>query len=812
MAAIRSLLAFLFLLTTVLFSVATALLRDVEATAKNSNSPARWTFSADRRRIARNAPGNGDSTNSSGSAGDLSGQSHDDIADDLRESTFNQSFKDDDGSQMTLAWVGNKSGVVLALTARDFNVPFLQLLFDRSKLYISTDYGKTYKDITGEIGNGMIRNDHSIISHPLNPQRVVLLTEKLGHVILYFLVTSNDGGLNFEVKPIPFAPMTKFSFHPINPDVLVCISLNASLFITKDFGITWRLIHSHVITYKWAEDGSLYLTSTGGDGPQCKYNKQWLRLQKSINYGDTFLVMASGIQEFGVAGHFMYASVLYQNARLALHISIDGGKNWNIAQLAPSNVSRIYAVLWYDEDMLFMHVDDPEVKTYGSIYTSDKQGIIFSKSLDRHFFTTFLFNTDFTPVASMKGVYITTRIAEDNRVQSRITFNRGGQWQPILKPKNVECKADVSVSESDCALQIHGKYTILQDNSVPQLLLSEQNAIGLIIAHGNVGASLNATERDVYLSEDGGYTWSRVLQGPHYYSILDSGGLIVAVPFSYSHTPGVIHFSTDAGQTWHEFLFSPEKLMVKGLVSEPGAKSTHVSVWGHHLQMTNPVRVDLVWVSYTIDFGILLKRNCTDEDFEPWLAHWMEDPTNQSSGCVLGVKRTFHMLKKNSSCLKGPDYFPNETLGYCPCTEEDYMCDFGYYKDGGKCLEEWKFNKTSLFVCLTEEEQLVQTEGYRKVPGDKCQGGVQHNSTRKVTSITCTHTLIKPYVEPMFTTAASSYEPISQNNHGGVIALVVLFVLVIIGALVVAARRSQAFKDRCNSIRYLILREEQVNL
>ena len=34
---------------------------------------------------------------------------------------------------------------------------------------------------------------------------------------------------------------------------------------------------------------------------------------------------------------------------------------------------------------------------------------------------------------------------------------------------------------------------------------------------------------DVYVSDDGGYSWFKALNGPHHYSILDSGGLIVAV-------------------------------------------------------------------------------------------------------------------------------------------------------------------------------------------------------------------------------------------------------------------------------------------
>lgn len=46
---------------------------------------------------------------------------------------------------------------------------------------------------------------------------------------------------------------------------------------------------------------------------------------------------------------------------------------------------------------------------------------------------------------------------------------------------------------------------------------------------GSVGDSVTSAHPDVYVSDDGGYTWTRTLMGPHHYAILDSGGLMVAV-------------------------------------------------------------------------------------------------------------------------------------------------------------------------------------------------------------------------------------------------------------------------------------------
>ena len=46
---------------------------------------------------------------------------------------------------------------------------------------------------------------------------------------------------------------------------------------------------------------------------------------------------------------------------------------------------------------------------------------------------------------------------------------------------------------------------------------------------GSVGDAISVMTPDVYVSDDGGYSWQKALSGPHHYAILDSGGLLVAV-------------------------------------------------------------------------------------------------------------------------------------------------------------------------------------------------------------------------------------------------------------------------------------------
>jgi len=51
------------------------------------------------------------------------------------------------------------------------------------------------------------------------------------------------------------------------------------------------------------------------------------------------------------------------------------------------------------------------------------------------------------------------------------------------------------------------------------------------------------------------------------------------------------------------------------------------------------------------------------------------------------------------------------------------MCsDFGYVRNKEmECVEEE--NRSNMDICINNEEELIVSQGYRKIPGDKCSGG-----------------------------------------------------------------------------------------
>lgn len=82
----------------------------------------------------------------------------------------------------------------------------------------------------------------------------------------------------------------------------------------------------------------------------------------------------------------------------------------------------------------------------------------------------------------------------------------------------------------------------------------------------------------------------------------------------------------------------------------------------------------------------------------------------------------------------------------CPCSLEDFLCDFGYFRpeNASECVEQPELKGHELEFCLYGKEEHLTTNGYRKIPGDKCQGGM--NPAREVKDLKkkCTSNFLNP--------------------------------------------------------------------
>ncbi|XP_017901345.1 PREDICTED: sortilin isoform X3 [Capra hircus] len=683
----------------------------------------------------------------------------------LANNTHQHVFDDLSGS-VSLSWVGDSTGIILVLTT--FHVPLVIMTFGQSKLYRSEDYGKNFKDITNLINNTFIRTEFGMAIGPENSGKVILTAEVSGGSHGGRIFRSSDFAKNFVQTNLPFHPLTQMMYSPQNSDYLLALSTENGLWVSKNFGGKWEEIHKAVCLAKWGSENIIFFTTYVNGS--CKADLGALELRRTSDLGKSFKTIGVKIYSFGLGGRFLFASVMAdKDTTRRIHVSTDQGDTWSMAQLPSVGQEQFYSILAANDDMVFMHVDEPGDTGFGTIFTSDDRGIVYSKSLDRHLYTTTGGETDFTNVTSLRGVYMTSVLSEDNSIQTMITFDQGGRWKHLRKPENSECDATAK-NKNECSLHIHASYSISQKLNVPMAPLSEPNAVGIVIAHGSVGDAISVMVPDVYISDDGGYSWMKMLEGPHYYTILDSGGIIVAIEHS-SHPINVIKFSTDEGQCWQTYTFTREPIYFTGLASEPGARSMNISIWGFTESF-----LARQWVSYTVDFKDILERNCEEKDYTIWLAH-STDPGDYGDGCILGYKEQYLRLRKSSVCQNGRNYVVTKQPSVCPCSLEDFLCDFGYFRpeNDSKCVEQPELKGHDLEFCLYGREEHLTTSGYRKIPGDKCQGGV--NPVREVKDLKkkCTSNFLSPEKQ----NSKSNSVPIILATVGLMLVTVIAGVLIV---------------------------------
>jgi len=145
-----------------------------------------------------------------------------------------------------------------------------------------------------------------------------------------------------------------------------------------------------------------------------------------------------------------------------------------------------------------------------------------------------------------------------------------------------------------------------------------------------------------------------------------------------------------------------------------------------------------------LDFQELHGRTCSGQDAvgNPTSDYeeWTPNDGRQNSKCLMGRSVTYVRRKADSECFN-PDKFERPvTHEHCPCTQDDFQCDYGYErkkpdrnadqdKSGDVCvLSDTPPKHKDPFASTAEQcigGSYRITKGYRRVPGDRCIGGGQ---------------------------------------------------------------------------------------
>lgn len=148
-------------------------------------------------------------------------------------------------------WAGKNSPEIISL-ARNRK---LSRRNQSSAVYISHNYGKTFNRITDfKLKDGSPAIISTFYISPVLNSFYIFVAENSNCIFI-----TKDTGNNFQRIELNFKPKL-FQLHPSIPNLVLVSSLSnssdSSLYLTENFGLTWKKIHDKIGYFSWDIDGA----------------------------------------------------------------------------------------------------------------------------------------------------------------------------------------------------------------------------------------------------------------------------------------------------------------------------------------------------------------------------------------------------------------------------------------------------------------------------------------------------------------------------------------------------------------------------
>uniref|UniRef100_D8Q2A4 Vacuolar protein sorting/targeting protein 10 n=1 Tax=Schizophyllum commune (strain H4-8 / FGSC 9210) TaxID=578458 RepID=D8Q2A4_SCHCM len=428
---------------------------------------------------------------------------------------------------------------------------------------------------------------------------------------------------------------------------------------------------------------------------------------------------AKGVLALAIVSKFAVVALRdITHADTRLYVSTDA-QNWAHAEFPQSSSALLkenaYTIVESTLHSLAVDVvrGDNDGAT-GTLFVSNSNGTYFVESLADTNRNSAGY-VDYEHIYGVDGVGLANVVANADqagtpgvtkRLRTMITFDDGRRWSPIRAPEGSNCDTrDIE----NCALHLH---SVTTPHNFGRVFSSP--APGYVMAVGSVGPALAPYEdSDTYLSSDAGLTWTRIAEGAHKYEFGDAGSLLVLI--DDEEATSEVKWSGDGGRTWETYDFG-QRLRARALVTVPDSTSRKFLVLGEDQSDKKVGPYVVQW----LDFADTRDRKCGDNDFEKWYARSGE------TECLLGHKQWYRRRKPNADCYVGEKF--NEPVEHdepCECGESDYECDYNFVRQGADCVPVGP-EPVPAGTCTTgrPDETYRGSSGYRKIPGDICEGGI----------------------------------------------------------------------------------------
>ncbi|KAI4125099.1 MAG: hypothetical protein LQ338_004451 [Usnochroma carphineum] len=412
-----------------------------------------------------------------------------------------------------------------------------------------------------------------------------------------------------------------------------------------------------------------------------------------------------------VKGYLVAAARAPNTDELAMYVT-DDASTWHRAVFPTDSRLKEDAYTILESTSYSIQVDVMTIEPpnpMGVLFTSNSNGTYFTKNIP---YTNRNMNgiVDFEKVQGIQGIVLVNVVdnyrdvegsfgREEKRLKSQISFDDG--------------RAFMDLTAGGESLHLH---SVTEINNIGRVFSSP--APGVVMGVGNTGKYLKDYEEgDLYVSDDAGLTWTLALEEAHKYEFGDQGSILVAI---YDEGPtDIIQYSLNHGKEWHKVDLPKSKIRAKALTTTPDSTSTKFFLWGTKGGGSRTEH----WV-FSIDFEDMHEDKCKDSDFENWPARVDKDgePT-----CVMGRKQFYHRRRADADCFIREKKFEETEPDFetCKCRKEDFECDYNFVRsqDGKGCVRDGPLPDPE-GACKDGAEKYKASSGYRKIPGNGCEGGV----------------------------------------------------------------------------------------
>jgi len=439
-----------------------------------------------------------------------------------------------------------------------------------------------------------------------------------------------------------------------------------------------------------------------------------------------------GCVSFSYQNKVLYA-VYSEGDRKRIEISQNQADSFTTATFEGSNSWPIqggkHQFLDNSEDVSFMLSQTLDQSHYGWLYEAPTDSAKFWTSMKNIRVVDDV--VDFLPIQGLPGIYMANQyngsiLAIENQpdrdlyLTTVISLNKGATWASLPVPSQTSC------AQSTCQLHLMG-------NVNGEKILSESDAIGLVLANGNEGVQQSTLPEQVnlYLSRNGGVSWTKIQSGPQVFSWGNFGGLFISA--SKAQPTKDLTYSWTQGSSWNSCsLSSKSAINVVDIQRIGGSSSMQFLLFGTSIQ--DGVQQGVVsFLDFSLSASSLSECitdvNNAQTDFELWRTQWSDGT------CLLGSSASYSRRKQSAQCVVPSSYVPTpSSVSSCQCTRQDYTCEGGCWtskkSDKGETLcvnicEEIAGNDTSSQQPEDCRGTYMSHTGYQLVVGDVCSGSVK---------------------------------------------------------------------------------------